>query len=99
MAPVMMAGDLAVIRTGSDGVKVGDVVLVRKEGWPDGILHRVVAVTFDGRLQLQGDANPSPDPEPVPLDAVRGVVVCVLPTGRAIAVIEAMARMVQSRLT
>jgi hypothetical protein len=37
--------------------------------------------------------------DPVPLDAVRGVLVFVLPSGRAIAVFEALARVIQSRLT
>jgi hypothetical protein len=59
----------------------------------------VVAVTFDGRLQLRGDANPVQDREPVPLESVRGVVVFVLPTGRALAVFDALARVIQSRLT
>ena len=99
MSPALIAGDLAVARNGSSGVKVGDIVLVSKPGWPDGVLHRVVAVTFDGRLQLRGDANPTPDLEPVPLESVRAVVVFVLPTGRAIAAFEALARVIQSRVT
>ena len=99
MSPALIAGDLAVARNGSSGVKVGDIVLVSKPGWPDGVLHRVVAVTFDGRLQLRGDANPTPDLEPVPLESVSAVVVFVLPTGRAIAAFEALARVIQSRVT
>jgi signal peptidase I len=99
MSPALIKGDLAVVRKGAAGVKAGDIVLVDKAGWPEGVLHRVASVTFDGRLQLRGDANPTPDLEPVPLDAVRGVVVLVLPTGRAIAVIEGLMRVIQSRLT
>jgi signal peptidase I len=99
MSPALIAGDLAIVRDGTSGIKVGDVVLVDKPGWPAGVLHRVVAVTFDGRLQLRGDANPTPDLDPVPLDAVRGVLVFFLPTGHAIAFFEALARVVQSRLT
>lgn len=98
MSPTLIKGDLVVVRRGAAGLKVGDVVLVAKPGWPEGVLHRVVALTFDGRVQLRGDANPTPDLDPVPLEAVRGVVVLVLPTGRVIAVLEALARMVQSRL-
>jgi hypothetical protein len=58
-----------------------------------------VSLTFDGRLQLRGDANPIADLEPVPRASVRGVVVLVVPTGRVFAVLEALARMVQSRVT
>jgi signal peptidase I len=99
MSPALIAGDLAIARRGTDGIKVGDIVLVYKPGWPDGVLHRVVAVTFDGRLRLRGDANPTPDLDPVPLEQVRGVLVMYLPTGRAVAVFEALARVIQSRLT
>ncbi len=99
MSPALIAGDLAVARRGATGVKVGDIVLIEKAGWPEGVLHRVIAVTFDGRLQTQGDANPAPDLDPVPVTAVRGVVVVVLPTGRAVAVLEALVRVIQSRLT
>ncbi|HEY5276477.1 MAG TPA: S24/S26 family peptidase, partial [Coriobacteriia bacterium] len=38
MSPTLIAGDLAVARKGSSGVKVGDVVLISKPGWPDGVL-------------------------------------------------------------
>jgi hypothetical protein len=99
MSPALIRGDLAIVRRGPGGATAGDVVLVDKQGWPSGVLHRVVAVTFDDRLRLQGDANPVPDLDPVPRASVRGVVVLVLPTGRAIAVLEALARMVQSRVT
>ena len=99
MTPALIAGDLAVVRNGTSAIKVGDVVLVDRPGWPGGVLHRVVAVTFDGRLQLRGDANPTPDLDPVPTSAVRGVLVFVLPCGRAIAAFEALFRVIQSRLT
>jgi signal peptidase I len=97
MSPTYIPGDLAIVRRGVQHVASGQVVLVEKPGWPAGVLHRVVSVTFDGRLQLRGDANPVPDLDPVPMGSVRGVVAFVLPTGRAIAVLEALARMVQSR--
>jgi signal peptidase I len=98
MSPALVRGDLAIVRRGSTGSS-GDVVLIDKVGWPSGVLHRVVSLTFDGRLQLRGDANPIADLEPVPRASVRGVVVLVVPTGRVFAVLEALARMVQSRVT
>jgi signal peptidase I len=98
MSPALVRGDLAIVRRGA-APSSGDVVLVDKAGWPSGVLHRVVSLTFDGRLQLRGDANPIADFAPVPRAAVRGVVVLVVPTGRALAVLEAVARMVQSRVT
>jgi signal peptidase I len=99
MSPTLVRGDLAIVRKSASGVHTGDIVLVSKPGWPAGVLHRVVAVTFDGRLQLRGDANPVPDLDPVPVARVRGVVRAVLPSGRFLVVVEALARMVQSRLT
>ena len=99
MSPALVRGDLAVVRRSIAGAKVGDILLVTKAGWPGGVLHRVIAVTFDGRFQLRGDANPVPDLDPVPASAVRGTVALLVPTGRVMAVIDALARMVQSRLT
>jgi signal peptidase len=99
MAPALVRGDLAVIRRDAAAARFGDVVLVDRSGWPSGVLHRVVAVTFDERLRLKGDANPTPDLDPVSRTSVRGVVAFVVPTGRVMAVLDALARMVQSRLT
>ena len=99
MSPALLRGDLAVVRRGATGAKVGDVLLISKVGWPAGVLHRVIAVTLDGRFQLRGDANPVPDLDPVPVSATRGVMVLLVPTGRVMALIDALARMVQSRLT
>jgi hypothetical protein len=59
----------------------------------------VIAVTFDGRFQLRGDANPVPDLDPVAASSARGVVAVMVPTGRAMAVIDTLVRVVQSRLT
>jgi len=99
MSPALVRGDLAVVRRSIAGAKVGDVLLVSKPGWRSGVLHRVVAVTLDGRFQMRGDANPVPDLDPVPASAARGVMVLLLPTGRVMALMDALARMVQSRLT
>jgi signal peptidase I len=99
MSPALIRGDLAVVRKGVAGVRTGQIVLVEKPGWPAGVLHRVVAVDVDGRLQLRGDANPVADLDPVTPGSVSGIVAFVLPTGRALAVLEGLVRMVQSRVT
>ncbi len=89
MAPALVKGDFVVVRRGSSGVRQGDVVLVAKQGWPAGVLHRVVAVNTDDTLVLRGDANPIADRDPARPDAVMGVVACVIPTGRTLAAVEA----------
>jgi signal peptidase I len=99
MCPTLMRGDLVVLRRGPARVTTGDVVLAEKPGWPAGVLHRVIAVDFDDRLRLKGDANVTPDLDPTARTAVRGVVVLVVPSGRVLAVFDSLARMVQSRLT
>lgn len=99
MSPALVKGDLAIVHRGQTDAKAGDIVLVDKPGWPAGVLHRVVSVAFDGGLQLRGDANPVPDFDPVAPSSVRGVVSVVVPSGRLLAVVEALARMVQSRVT
>ena len=92
MAPALAKGDFVVVRRGASGVREGDVVLVAKQGWPTGVLHRVVAVNTDDTLVLQGDANPTVDRDPARLDAVTGVVTCVVPTGRVLSAVEAGGR-------
>lgn len=92
MSPALAKGDLVVLRRGADRVREGDVVLVEKTGWPSGILHRVHAVNADDTLVLQGDANPTADRDPVRFDAVLGVAVWVVPTGRVLAAVESVGR-------
>ena len=99
MCPTLVRGDLVVLKRGAGPATTGDVVLADKQGWPSGVLHRVIAVGFDDRLQLKGDANAVPDFDPTSRASVRGVVVLVLPTGRLMALFDALTRMVQSRLT
>lgn len=92
MAPALSRGDFAVVRRGSAGVSEGDVVLVAKEGWPAGVLHRVAAVGLDDTLVLRGDANPTPDRDPVGSGAVMGVVTVVVPTGKMLSAVEGLRR-------
>lgn len=83
MAPALLPGDVCFVREGSDGIVKGDIALFRKDGWPGGVLHRVVAIEADGSLRMRGDANPVSDLDPVARDAVVGECVSVLPLGRA----------------
>jgi len=99
MSPALVRGDLAVVRRSIGQVRAGDIVLIAKQGWPSGVLHRVIAVTMDDRFQTRGDANPVADFDPVPRSSVLGVLVFAIPTGRVMAVLDVLARMVQSRVT
>ena len=92
MAPALARGDFVVVRRGAAGVGVGDVVLVAKQGWPSGVLHRVLAVNADETLVLRGDSNPVADRDPADPASVLGVVTCVLPTGWVLAAVEGAER-------
>jgi signal peptidase I len=98
MSPALVRGDFVIARRAVGAIHSGQIVLVDKPGWPSGVVHRVVAVDFDGGVRLKGDANQMPDFDAVPRGSVRGVVVLVVPTGRVLAVLDALGRMVQSRL-
>ncbi|MDO9556593.1 MAG: S24/S26 family peptidase [Coriobacteriia bacterium] len=82
MQPTLAPGDLVVYRRGGRGAGEGDIVFFDKEGWPGGVLHRVVCLEPDGSLRTCGDANDVPDREYVDRTYVRGVVVAVLPLGK-----------------
>jgi signal peptidase I len=92
MAPALTKGDLVVVRRGVSGVREGDIVLVAKEGWPAGVLHRVIALNTDDTLVLRGDANVTADRDPARPGSVLGVVACVVPTGRVLAAVEGAGR-------
>ena len=92
MAPALAKGDFVVVSRGVSRVREGDVVLVAKEGWPSGVLHRVVAVNVDDTLVLRGDANPTPDRDPARPESVLGVVSFVVPTGRVLGAVEGAGR-------
>ena len=90
MRPSYCAGDLAVYRRGSAGVRERDVVLfVRRDGAR--LLHRVTGIMLDGTLRTRGDANLTPDAERARSSDVEGVVVGVVPCGRVVhAVVSAV---------
>lgn len=83
MYPTFVPGDIAIYRRAAPSVRVGDIVLYGKNGWPGGVLHRVIWRGSDGRLRTRGDANTVADREPVAHRNVRGVVVAIVPVGRA----------------
>lgn len=81
MAPLIHRGDV-VVTMPVDGrdVTVGQVLLVDDPDRPGVLLlHRLVARTPSGALQLRGDANPTPDARPVEPEDVRGVGVLRVP--------------------
>jgi signal peptidase len=88
MAPTLVQGDFVVVRRGVAGVRTGDVVLAAKQGWPAGVLHRVLTVNADDTLVLRGDANPTTDRDPVRPGSVLGIVTCVVPPGWVLAAVE-----------
>lgn len=82
MEPTLVPGDVAVYVRDSRAVGAGDVVLFEHDGWPGGVLHRVVARLPGGLLQTRGDACPAPDRDPLPRARIRGVVCTVVPAGK-----------------
>lgn len=78
MSPALHSGDIVVVRKDAS-VHVGDVALVTARGHK-AYLHRVISRDKTA-CKLKGDANPIPDRVPVPLSAVEGPVVAVIPFG------------------
>ena len=64
MQPRFHTGDLALVRPASD-YRVGDIVAYRSRQLHVTVLHRIVAVTADGRYIFRGDNNSWRDPERV----------------------------------
>lgn len=83
MAPAIARGDLAVYRRDSSVLREGDAVLF-VEGDGARVVHRVVDIMVDGSVRTRGDANRKADPGRVGSSRVRGVIVAVVPSGRAI---------------
>lgn len=82
MEPSLVPGDVAVYVRGPGIVQTGDVVLFEHDGWPGGVLHRVVARLPGGLLRTRGDACAAADRDPLPRTKVRGVVCTVVPSGK-----------------
>jgi signal peptidase I len=81
MAPGVQPGDLTLVRpVDAADLTPGDVLLVDDPDVAGGLrLHRLVAVTDGGLLQLKGDANATPDGSLVDPAAVHGVGALRLP--------------------
>ncbi|MGV8083083.1 MAG: signal peptidase I [Coriobacteriia bacterium] len=79
MEPALNPGDIALVHNHAAAEK-GDVVLVEERGH-DPYLHRVIGKADDGCLKLKGDANPIADSAGVPVSAIQGPVVAVIPFG------------------
>lgn len=83
MTPALTPGDLALYTRVPADARERDIVLVVPRG-SRAFLHRVVAVQLDGSLRTKGDANEKADPVASGADEVAGVVLTVLPSGRAL---------------
>ena len=77
MAPSLVRGDLAIVRT-NDDYRVGDVVAYRNERLDQLVLHRVVGHD-DDRLVLRGDANDFVDKDRPTRDQVVGTLTAHVP--------------------
>ena len=92
MEPSLASGDLVLTRP-SSAPKVGDIVAYRVPADTVGagmvVIHRVVEVTADGHLVLQGDNAPHLDPwSPGPGEVVGTMWVHVPFVGRVLAVLH-----------
>ncbi|OII15396.1 hypothetical protein BIU97_14595 [Curtobacterium sp. MCBA15_009] len=81
MAPQIRPGDVVMAMPVHDrDLAVGQVLLVEDPNRRGTLLlHRLVARTPSGALQLRGDANPTPDVRTVKSEAVRGIGVLRVP--------------------
>ena len=94
MLPSLWPGETLVVErigknkgkaTDQDRVRVGDIVLVGREG--RFCAHRVVAVggtSEDPRWMIQGDALPAPDNRPVEQNELLGRITYVIRRGKLI---------------
>ena len=78
MQPRFHTGDLALVRPVSD-YRVGDIVAYRSRQLHVTVLHRIVAVTADGRYIFRGDNNSWRDPERVTRAQLIGVLWFAVP--------------------
>jgi len=76
MGTAVPVGSLILTRPRAlDQLDVGDIVTYRPPHLRSWYTHRIVAVSTDGTLKVQGDANGTPDPYPVTQDELVGQVV------------------------
>jgi signal peptidase I len=92
MEPAISTGDVAVMQRLDRPAQVGDVVVVhppqntrRNLNYPSTVVHRVVAISPQGKVRTKGDARSQPDPFVTPLDRIGTRVVWAIPgVGRII---------------
>jgi signal peptidase I len=83
MNPVLSAGDLVLVHKGAR-VDVRDVVLYQESGHSP-VLHRMIGHEGADAIRTKGDAYPTADRDAVPVAAVVGPVLAVLPVGSFLA--------------
>lgn len=74
MEPALSVGDLLIIRQ-QPAYETGDIVVFQCGSMP--VVHRIVDISGD-LVTTRGDAN-NVDDEPIPVGAVKGAVVAVVP--------------------
>lgn len=74
MEPALSVGDLLIVAE-TDSYRERDVVVYQSGRTP--VVHRIVSIQGEEMI-TKGDANNTEDP-PVPLGAVKGKVICVIP--------------------
>jgi len=83
MGSALPAGSIGITETvGSETIKVGDVVAIKRPGRALPVLHRIANMDTSGDTTVyttQGDKNSSPDPEPVTLEGSGDRVVFAIP--------------------
>ncbi|MBZ9578214.1 signal peptidase I [Patescibacteria group bacterium] len=82
MAPALMNGDTILIKKGTEGIQVGDIISFKVDSIPVTIVHRVVDIGENPILtfRTKGDANERPDKGKITADQVVGKVVHIVPT-------------------
>ncbi len=88
MAPTIDTGDMVVLKRLDRPARKGDIVSIRvpdearrRFGYPPVVIHRVVAITPDGKVTTKGDAYEKPDPFTVPNTTLTTSVVAHVPAG------------------
>lgn len=89
MEPALSAGDVIIYQRARVSAGWDDLVVF--EHRDSLVVHRVAGVLRDGSLRTKGDANRILDAEPVADGEVRGVVVLVVPFGKAALRLAALA--------
>jgi signal peptidase I len=93
MEPTIDTGDVVLFKRLKAPPRMGDIVAVRvpdsarrRYGYPEEVVHRVVAISPKGALSTKGDGREKPDPFTVPSSVVKAKVAFTIPAaGRVFA--------------